>query len=91
MQPSQRYSCQLTALLGLCTEIAISVLVPYNGAANGWQYRKMAAYEILDGSGSNINGGGPIAADYALLVKRQPKSSFAQPRGSYATPSIVKG
>ena len=42
MQPSQRYAWQLTALLGLCTEIAISVIVPYSGAANGYQYRKMA-------------------------------------------------
>ena len=29
----------------------------------------MSAYEILDGSGANIVGGGPIAADYAMLVK----------------------
>ena len=57
MQPSQRYAWQLTALLGLCTEIVISVMLPFAGAANSWQYRKMAAYEILDGSGTNVNGG----------------------------------
>ena len=74
MQPSQRYAWQSTALLGLCTEIAISVLVPYNGAGNGFQYKKMAAYEILDGSGANVNGGGPIASDYALLVKGSRKA-----------------
>ena len=35
MQPSQRYAWQLTALLGLCTEIAISVVVPSPGSGNG--------------------------------------------------------
>ena len=74
MQPSQRYAWQLTALLGLCTEIAISVIVPYSGAANGYQYRKMAAFEILDGSGANIVGGGPIASDYHMLVKGSRKA-----------------
>ena len=69
LQPSQRYSFQLTAVLGLLTECAISVLVPYVDTSNGWAYRKMASYEILDGSGANIVGGGPIGADYAMLVK----------------------
>ena len=74
MQPSQRYAFQLTALLGLCTEIAISVLVPYIDTANGWGYRKMASFEILDGSGANIVGGGPIASDYHMLVKGSRKA-----------------
>ena len=34
----------------------------------------MAAYEILDGSGANVNGGGPIASDYVLLVKGSRKA-----------------
>ena len=75
MQPSQRYSFQLTAVLGLLTELAISVLLPYVDTSNGWQYRKMASYEILDGSGANIVGGGPIGADYAMLVKGSRKVS----------------
>ena len=74
MQPSQRYAWQLTAVLGLVTELAISVLPANNGGGNGYAYRKMAAYEILDGSGGNVNGGGPIAADYALLVKGSRKA-----------------
>ena len=35
----------------------------------------MASYEILDGSGANIVGGGPIASDYHLLVKGSRKAN----------------
>ena len=74
MQPSQRYAWQLTALLGLCQEIVISVIVPFSGAANGYQYRKMASFEILDGSGANVVGGSPIGSDYHMLVKGSRKA-----------------
>ena len=49
-------------------------MVPYNTAGNGFQYRKMASYEILDGSGANIVGGGPIDSTYAMLVKGSRKA-----------------
>ena len=35
----------------------------------------MASYEILDGSGANVNGGGPIASDYHILVKGSRKAN----------------
>ena len=67
MGPSQRYAMQLAAVLGLLTELAISVVVPNTGA--GMIFRKIQSYELLDGAGSSVIGGSAVKSDYALLVK----------------------
>ena len=68
MGPSQRYAMALTAVLGLVTELAISVVAP-SGGTGGLILRKIASYELLDGAGSSVIGGSPIKSDYALMVK----------------------
>ena len=68
MGPSQRYAMALTAVLGLITELAISIVVPSN-AVGGVITRKIASYELLDGAGSSVIGGSAIKSDYALHVK----------------------
>ena len=55
MGPSQRYDMQLTAVLGLVTEIVVSAVAPYTGG-NDLIFRKIASYELLDGAGSSVIG-----------------------------------
>ena len=64
MGSSQRYAFQLTSVLGLISEIIISVTSP--GALN---FLKLASYELLNGSGASVIGGSAIRSDYAILVK----------------------
>ena len=71
MGPSQRYAMQLTAVLGLIMELAISIVVPVTSAGGGGTIlaRRIASYELLDGAGSSVIGGSAIRSDYALHVK----------------------
>ena len=64
MGPSQRYQWALTAILGLTTELCITVT-----RSNGSAVAKVASYELLDGAGSSVIGGGAVSATYALMVK----------------------
>ena len=54
MGPSQRYAMALTAVLGLITELAISIVVPSTNAGGAIVTRKIASYELLDGAGSSV-------------------------------------
>ena len=63
MGPSQRYQWALTACLGLISELIITV----TNAAGG--LFKVASYELLDGAGSSVIGGGAVKSEYAIFVK----------------------
>ena len=53
----------MTAVLGLVTEIVVSLT---NAGGN---LVKISSYELLDGSGSSVIGGGAVKAEYAIFVK----------------------
>ena len=75
MGPSQRYQWALTAVLGLVTEMVITVTNSAGGLF------KVASYELLDGAGSSVIGGGAVSSTYAIFVKgarkQQSRSLFA--------------
>ena len=81
MGPSQRYSWQLSAVMGLCTELIISVVGDNTPAGMRNAYMQIASYEILDSSGANVLGGSAVKEDFNTLVKQSRK---AQSRALFA-------
>ena len=79
--PSQRYQWQLSAVMGLVTEMIITVVGNNNPAGSRNNFMQIASYEILDSSGANVVGGSAIKEDYATLVKAARK---AQSRAMFA-------
>jgi hypothetical protein len=72
--PSQRYQWQLSAVMGLVTELIITVVPDNNPAGLRNGFAQISSYEILDGSGASVLGGSAIKEDFATLVKAARKT-----------------
>ena len=61
MAPAQRYQWQLLAVLGVVSELIVTVVGNDTPAGVRTNFQQMASWELLDGSGaSNIIGGSAI-------------------------------
>ena len=94
MGPSQRYQWQLSAVMGLTTELIITVVANNSVAGMRNAFMQIASYELLDSSGANVLGGSAIKEDYATLVKQarkvQSRAMFACSFGEADNAIIVE-
>ena len=75
MAPSGRYQWQLSAIMGLISEIIITVIGDSTPAGMRNNFAQIASWELLDGSGANVVGGSAIKEEFSTLVKAARKVS----------------
>ena len=85
-----RYSFQLSAVMGLLTEMIITIRSSGAVGSGTYAYRSWVSYEILDGAGASLTGGMPITAAYQKnVVDASRQSSGAIDTLSPASTPIV--
>jgi hypothetical protein len=68
LAPNTRYSFQLSAVMGLLTEMIITIRASGAVGSGAYAYRPWVSYELLDGGGASLSGGMPITAAYQKYV-----------------------
>ena len=80
LAPGQRYQWHLSAVLGVVSELIVTVVGDIVPAGVRTNFIQVASWELLDGSGANIIGGSAIKEDYQVYIKQSRK---AQSRALY--------
>jgi len=68
LHPSQRYEWQLSAVQGLVTEMIVNIRPSFASGSNAYAYKTFFSYELIDGSGANVLGGGPTTMTFQKSV-----------------------
>jgi hypothetical protein len=74
LAPGQRYQWQMSAVLGVVSELIVSVLGDNTPAGVRTNFMQVASWELLDAGGANIIGGSAIKEDYQVYIKQSRKA-----------------
>ena len=74
LAPGQRYQWQMSGVLGVVSELIVTVVADSTPAGVRTNFMQVASWELLDGGGANIVGGSAIKEDYQVYVKQSRKA-----------------
>ena len=74
LAPGQRYQWQMSGVLGVVSELIVTVVADSTPVGVRTNFMQVASWELLDGGGANIVGGSAIKEDYQVYVKASRKA-----------------